>query len=270
MLRNEGHRLTRVVVCSPDKEYFNVKDLQAHNFAAKANPKKAKTQHDLLKSTIKRFGAEVIDIRELDSHPNSAFTRDASLCTPQGYVQLRMGLASRQGEEAWMAQVLEGLKEPRAGRIHAPGTVEGGDVILAGPVAFIGCSKRTNAAGVRQLSSLLEKMGYKIRTADIPLPHLHLGGIMSLVGPRDILCSKGLLDRKFFKDFDLCQVDSETFISANVICLGEGELIAESSNTAAMEALEKKGYKVHALGLSEFVKGSGGPSCLILPVDRLE
>ena len=270
MLRSEGDRLTRVVVCSPDKEYFEVKNLKAHNLAARANPKKAKNQHDLLKSIMKKFGAAVIDIRELGSHPNSVFTRDTSVCTPQGYVQLRMGLTTRQGEGTWMAQILDGLKEPKAGRIQAPGTVEGGDIILAGSVAFIGCSKRTNTNGVRQLAILLEKMDYKIRIANIPPPHLHLGGIMSLVGPHHILCSKGFFDKKLLRGFELIEVGDQTFISGNVICLGEGELIAEASNTAAIKALEKRGFKVNALDLSEFVKGQGGPSCLILPVERLE
>lgn len=270
MLRNEGDRLTRVVVCSPGKEYFGVKNLKAHNFAARPDPEKAKKQHVLLKTTLKTFGADVIDVDEMSSHPNSVFTRDTSACTPQGYIQLRMGLATRRGEEYWMAQALEGLKEPQAGRILSPGTVEGGDIILAGSVAFVGCSQRTNANGIRQLSFLLEKMGYEIRTAAIPPPHLHLMGIMSLIGPQHVLCCKNFFDKDFLKGFDWAEVEGITFISGNVICLGEGELIAEASNIAVIEALEKREFKVHALGLSEFVKGSGGSSCLILPVERIK
>lgn len=269
MLRSEGDRLTRVVVCSPGKEYFGVKNLKTHNIAERANPEKAARQHDELKKALRDFDAEVIDAEELAAHPNSVFTRDASLCTPQGYIQLRMGLASRQGEEEWMAQILEGLKEPRAGRIHSPGTVEGGDIILAGKAAFIGHSQRSNRSGIRQLSGLLKKMGYEIRVAEIPPPHLHLGGLMSFVGPEHVFCCQGFFDRNFFKDFVRIEVDCEMFVSGNVICLGDGELIAEASNTPAIQALEKKGFKVHTLDLSEFIKGQGGPSCLVLPVTRV-
>ncbi len=120
MLKSEGDRLRRVVVCSPGKEYFGVGDLKAHNIAERANPKRAKKQNDLLKSTIKTFGAEIIDVDELKSHPNSVFTRDTSVCTPQGYIQLRMGLESRRGEEEWMAQTLVKLGEPLAGIIQPP------------------------------------------------------------------------------------------------------------------------------------------------------
>lgn len=268
MLKSEGDRLTRVVVCSPGKEYFDTGNLEAHNIAERADPEKAKAQHNQLKSALKAFGAEVIDVDELPGHPNSVFTRDSAVCTPRGYIQLRMGLESRRGEDTWMAKTLSGMGEPCAGAICSPGTAEGGDIILAGSVAFIGCSKRTNKAGARQLSQMFQKMGYETRVANIPLPHFHLGGLMSLAGPEQLLCCKGYFDRNFFKGFDRVEVEDLTFISGNVICLGEGELIAEASNTAAIEALTHHGFTVHALNLSEFVKGQGGPSCLILPLER--
>ena len=269
MLSNEGDRLTRVIVCSPGKEYFGADDLTSHNIGEKADPEKARHQHDRLKAILRDCGVEVIDLDELDGHPNSVFTRDAALCTPQGYIPLRMGLESRRGEEEWLAQALKKLGEPKAGDIQAPGTVEGGDVILAGTVAFVGHSKRTNEQGVRQLSSLLSDMGYKVRTVPIPPPHLHIGGVMSLIGPRHVLCCRDFFDDEVLDGFDVIEIDYEMFVSGNVICLGNGELIAEASNTAAIQALEKEGFRVHVLDLSEFVKGRGGPTCLIMPLERV-
>ncbi len=269
MLSNEGDRLTRVVVCSPGKEYFGADDLAVHNIGEKADPEKAKHQHDGLKALLRDYGAEVIDLDELDGHPNSIFTRDAALCTPQGYIQLRMGLESRRGEEEWLAQALEKHGEPKAGEIQTPGTVEGGDVILAGTVAFIGHSKRTNEEGVRQLSSLLSNMGYEVRTIPIPPPHLHIGGVMSLIGPHHVLCCRDFFAEGVLNGFDRIDMDYEMFVSGNVICLGYGELIAEASNTGAIQALEGGGVQVHVLDLSEFVKGRGGPTCLIMPLERV-
>lgn len=268
MLKDEGDRLTRVVVCSPGQEYLGVEDLKVHNIARRANPQRAKKQHNQLKSTMKTFGAEIIDVDELKSHPNSVFTRDTSVCTPQGYIQLRMGLESRRSEEEWMGQTLERLGEPLAGIIHPPGTVEGGDIILAGSVAFLGCSARTNKSGVRQISSLLRRIGFEIRKASIPPPHFHLGGLMSVIGPQQVLCCKGFFERDFFKGFDLVEVDYQMFVSGNVICLGNGQLIAEASNASVIESLDKQRFKVHSLDLSEFLKGQGGPSCLIMPLER--
>ena len=45
-------------------------------------------------------------------------------------------------------------------RIHPPGTVDGGDVLVLSRHAFIGLSERTNEAGARQLGAILEKCGY--------------------------------------------------------------------------------------------------------------
>ena len=83
MLRNEGDRLTRVVVCAPRQEYFRVSDLERHNIAQCADRDLAIQQHGALKSEIMQFGSEVLDIPELTNHPNSVFTRDTALCTPK-------------------------------------------------------------------------------------------------------------------------------------------------------------------------------------------
>lgn len=268
MLMNEGNFLKRVVVCSPKKEYFEVDNPSAHNIAEPAQPEKAKKEHDQLKMAMKDFGAEIIDVDELESHPNSVFTRDTSLCTNEGYIKLRMGLETRRGEEEWMANNLEALGLPQLGQIKAPGTVEGGDVILAGSVAFIGYSKRSNKEGVTQLSLILKKLGYEVRIATIPPPHLHIGGIMSLIGPEDVLYCRELLDKDLCRGFKVITLNCQDFISGNVICLGNGQLIAEAQNELAIDLLLGHNFEVKILSLSEFVKGRGGPTCLILPVER--
>ncbi|MFQ6084286.1 MAG: dimethylarginine dimethylaminohydrolase family protein [Candidatus Aminicenantia bacterium] len=268
MLKNEGDRLLRVVVCTPKSEYFRVSNRRAHNIRQLADQEKAKQQHDTLKSILKEFGCEVIDIPELSGHPNSVFTRDTALCTPNGYIKLRMGLSTRKGEEDWMSQVLESLGVPNVGNIKEPGTVEGGDIILAGSVAFVGRSSRTNNEGVKQISSLLSAMNYEIRSISVPKPYLHLGGAMSVIGPKRILYCHRIFPNDFFKGFDKIEISYHEFVSGNVICLGDNEIVADAANIEVIEKLEGKGLIVHAVDLSEFVKGKGGPSCLILPIER--
>ncbi len=270
MLENEGTRLVKVVVCTPHFEYFQVSadDKDAHNITKLVDRERAISQHDELKSVLRGFGCEVIDIPELKGHPNSVFTRDTAFCTPKGYVKVRMGLPSRRGEESWMSEVLSSIGEKQIGTIKAPATVEGGDVILAGNVAFVGRSRRTNAEGVKQISKLLSGMGYEVRTAVVPLPYLHIGGAMSLIGHDRVLCCRGIFDNDFFEGFDKVEVSNSTFISGNVICLGENEVIADAKNYEAIDKLDEAGVKVHVIDLSEFAKGTGGPSCLIMPVER--
>jgi dimethylargininase len=140
-----------------------------------------------------------------------------------------MGLAARRGEEEWMAKILASLGEPCAGEIKEPGTVEGGDIILAGSVAFVGLSKRTNEKGVKQLSSILCDMNYEIRKIIVKDPHLHLGGVMSAVGPERILCCKDMFPKDFFKGFDTIDIACHAPSNGNVICLGNNEMIANNA-----------------------------------------
>lgn len=269
MLRNEGDKLSRVVVCTPRDEYFNVKNLKEQHIHLVADRDKTLQQFAALKSLMETSGCEVIDVPELANHPNSVFTRDTALCTPQGYIKLRMGLAARRGEEEWMAEILESMGEPCAGQINEPGTVEGGDVILAGSVAFVGLSTRTNQEGATQISGILSNMNYEIRTVVVQPPHLHLGGAMSVVGPQHILCCRDMFPKEFFNGFDTIDISCRGTSNGNVICPGDNEIIANAAeNAEAIEALEKKGMVVHGIDLSEFRKGAGGPTCLILPVER--
>ena len=271
MLENEGAQLKKVIVCTPQQEYFEVENLHSQNINEIADQNLTITQHDELKAILENFHCEVIDVPELSNHPNSVFVRDVALSTPQGYIELRMGLDARRGEEKWMANILSALDEPKVGEIEPPGTVEGGDVILAGPVAFVGLSHRTNEEGIVQLSALLNKMNYEVRTLPLKGNYLHIGGAMSMIGPQQILCCTGVFPHNFFSGFDTIEVPHFNYKPSvgNVICLRENEVIANSAeNIGTIKILEDKGVFVHKINLSEFRKGAGGPTCLILPLER--
>lgn len=268
MLRSEGHRLSRVVVCTPGDEYCRVSDLKKHNIIEPADPDRATEQHETLKRCLADFGSEVIDVPELAGHPNSVFTRDTALCTPEGYIKLRLGLESRQGEEEWMSGILDSLGEPFLGEIEAPGTVEGGDVILAGSVAFVGRSMRTNERGVQQLAAFLGAMGYEVRVVPLPDSILHLDKAMMLVGPERAIYGHGLVPEGSLLGFETIGILCGGPTTANVICLGGDEVIVERANQEVAKRLTAQRVVVHELDLSEFAKGTGGPNCLILPVER--
>ena len=268
MLRNEGEALKRVVVSTPKYEYARANDLEKHNIGDLGNPELAVQQHDILKATLKDFGAEVLDLTELADHPNSVFTRDTALSTPKGYIKLRLGLDSRQGEDAWMAKALDTAGEICVGEIKAPGTVEGGDVVLAGDVAFIGQSLRTNTEGVEQLSALLMTMGYEVRVIELPERILHLDKILITIGPRKLLYCDDLISVQDIDGFEGIAISCGGDTTANIICLGNNELIINRSNSVVIKRLEEEKFVVHNLDLGEFAKGMGGPNCLIMPIER--
>ncbi|MCD6107312.1 MAG: hypothetical protein J7J57_03810 [Caldisericaceae bacterium] len=268
MAKNKGNKLTEAIISTPIHEYFHVKNLGRHNITLLPDKNKAIKQHNELKKTMQNFECHIIDVKELKGHPNSVFVKDTAICTSNGYIKLRMGLASRRGEEQWISKTLESLNIPLIASLKEPATAEGGDVVLAGKIAFIGHSSRTNKEGTTAISRILSNMGYKTRIANVPLPFLHIGGAMTALDSNCIVHCKQVFPDDFFKDFKEIEVPCNTFISGNVINLGKNEVIAEASNTLLIRTLQKNGYIVHSIDLSEYVKGTGGPSCLVLPVKR--
>ncbi len=252
----------RFLMCEPYKAYFDVENLKIHNITERAKTEMAILQHRKLSKMIEDLGHEVIKVKELEGHPNSVFTKDPVFCTPFGYIKLRMGLKSRRGEEEWLGKALESMGQNRIGEITAPATAEGGDIVLSDKIAFLGHSTRTNSAGINQLSKILSSFGYEIRVAEVPNPYLHLGGMMTFLGGKNIVAVKSLR-KDFFDGFRVLEVPSDNFISGNVIFLPPDKTIVEKSNFAAIKVLRKSDFEVYGIDLSEFVKGTGGPTCLI-------
>ncbi len=257
-----------MLVCRPGAAYFGTKYLARHNLAALADRRRALAQHRRLRAVLAAADWEVVTLAELAGHPNAVFTRDPVACLRGGFLRLRMGLPSRRGEEDWLAaeMVRRGMKE--LGRVEPPGTAEGGDVIAAGRTVFIGRSSRTDEGGARQLSDILVRRGHEVRIAPVPPPYLHLGGVMTAIGEGRVLAVTRDLPPGFLDGFDVVDVPSGSFVSGNVIPLGGGAVLAERTNRPAIEALRWAGVRVRTLDLSEFLKGTGGPSCLVQPVPR--
>ena len=268
MVHNEGDKLIKVVVSPPSEEYYKWTDLQSHNITLPAEKQRAMKQHEQLCQVLADFGAEVIEIPELNGHPNSVFTRDTAVVTPAGFIKVRMGLPARRGEESWMSELLQKMGIAKAYSIGKPGTAEGGDVILAGKTVFIGNSSRTNQEGVKQLVFFFKSLGLEPRVAEVPQPYLHIGGAMSIISPDTVLCCASVFPDNFFQGFRKIEIPASGFISGNVICLGNNAIIAHAENNTALEILQNNKVQTHIVDLSEFVKGTGGPSCLVMPIER--
>jgi dimethylargininase len=267
MLTNEGDRLTRVAVCSPRSEYFRVDNLRAHNIREVANPDLARAQHAALVDLLINRGVAVIDIGELQDHPNSVFTRDMAVGSPDGYIRASMGIATRVGEEEGMAHALDRLGEPCAGIIRLPGTLEGGDVVLAGRVAFVGQTQRTNAEGIRQLTVFFSRMNVGVRVIGLPENYLHLDQTVGVLSPETLMVCGNVFSQELFRGYETVLMPCQGH-NVNFICLGPHEIIVPAANLSLIEAAEKNEVLTHILDFSEFAKGTGGPNCLIMPIER--
>jgi dimethylargininase len=270
LLRSEGDLLRTAVVCPPSSEYTRVDDTVRQNFVEVPDADASRAQHEELRAALSANGTQVLELPELSGHPNSVFVRDVTLVTPEGFVRLRMGLPARSGEEVWMSEYLRSLGVAEVGAIQPPGTLEGGDVFLLDGVALVGLSARANPEGARQLARILEPMGYRVRTTPVSPPALHLGSVLSPLGPRRVVVVEGTVPPDFLVGLDvICAPRTKPDDTANVLCLDAGRVLADRNESrGTLEALDQAGVRVRTLDLSEFAKGSGGPTCLVLPLRR--
>ena len=214
---------------------------------------------------------------------DSIYTRDASVVSPRGSIICRMGKPARASEPAVQERHLgsaTGL--PIAGRITAPGLLEGGDVVwLDSRTVAVGEGRRTNAEGIRQFRELLADSVDEVIV--VPLPDwqgpqdvMHL---MSLVSPVDTnlaVMYPRLSPPWFWSElrrlgYQLVEVPDDEFESmgTNVLALAPRVCVMVEGNPKTRARLEHAGATVYEYeGREISLKGGGGPTCLTRPLAR--
>jgi len=119
----------------------------------------ALAQHRDYVAALRECGVEVTVLDAEESYPDSVFVEDSAICTSSCAILTRIGVSSRQDEPATIEPTLRGHYD-RIERLVAPGTLDGGDVMMVGTHFYVGLSGRTNAFGAQQLITILERYGY--------------------------------------------------------------------------------------------------------------
>jgi N-dimethylarginine dimethylaminohydrolase len=284
---SEVDRLTRVAVKHPSDAFADEATIAAQwaalNFAAPPDLPRAMKEYDQFLDLLQSGGAEIVPLpRDERVTLDSIFVRDASIVCPRGLIVCRMGKPARVGEPEAQERHLRAKNElPICGRIEAPGTLEGGDVVWVDETTMVvGRGYRTNAEGIRQVRALL---GPDVEVIEVPLPHwrgtadvMHL---MSLLSPLDhdlalvyspllpVPFREWLLDR----GIALVEVADEEFESmgTNVLALAPRRCLMLTGNPRTRLALERSRCEVLVYdGVEISVKGAGGPTCLTRPLVR--
>jgi dimethylargininase len=177
-------------------------------------------------------------------------------------VATRPGAEARRGEVAEAAAALSRYRPVRS--IDAPGTMDGGDVLVAGRRVFVGLSSRTNAAAVRQLGALLAPWGYMV--SEVPVAGcLHLKSAVTSVGEGILLLNPDWVSPASFGGFDLVLVDPREPAAGNALGL-RGRVIFPSVFPRTAERLDANGLRVVSVDVSELAKAEGAVTCCSLIV----
>jgi N-dimethylarginine dimethylaminohydrolase len=271
--------LLDVLVKRPGPAFGAAFDDPNHGYLHPVDLDRARREHDAFVSTLASLGPRVHVLEtELDS-PDLVYTFDPLLVTDRGAIPLRPGKPNRAAEPAALEAWTRAAGIPTAGRIEAPGTVEGGDTVWLRPDLFcIGRTLRTNDAGARQLAELV---GGDVRIFDLPYWRgpaelIHLMSVISPIADDLAVVHLPLLPVGLWAllqelGIGLVEVPDEEFstLGCNVLAVRPRVVIMAEGNPRTQAALVVAGCEVHTYPATEIgLNGSGGPTCMTRPILR--
>jgi dimethylargininase len=190
-----------------------------------------------------------------------AFVEDCAVILPELSVVCTPGAVSRRAETAAVAAALPGDRPRRA---LARGTLDGGDVLVAGRRIFVGRSSRTTSEGIDALGELAAPLGYEVSA--IPVAGaLHLKTAVTALDDQTLLINPDWVEAAAFPGFETLTIDPREPFSANTLTVG-GTLIVQAEAPRTAERLACAGWSPTAVAISEFAKAEAGLTCLSLIV----
>ena len=217
-------------------------------------------QHISYVDTLKSLGLRVIELDPQPAYPDAHFVEDTAVVTPQVAIITNPGAASRQGEEESIVEVLKPYRKIET--IQAPGTVDGGDVLMIGNHFFIGISARTNPEGARQLSGILEKYDHSWTTIQVGAG-LHFKSSVNYVGKNSILVTEDFAGHEALRAYDIIIISSAEEYAANTLWIND-VLLTPKGFPATRAKLDTLGLEIIEMDVSEVRKMDGGLTCLSL------
>ena len=220
-------------------------------------------QHDSYIAALKQCGVNVTILPADERYPDSCFVEDPAVITRKCAIITNPGAASRNGEkDEIIGAIREFFSEDKIEYIQAPGTLEGGDVMMVGDHFYVGRSARTNAEGIRQFIAILEKHG--LSGSEVTLNEvLHLKTGVNYLENGNMLVSGEFVDKHDFAKYNRVEIPAEEAYAANCIWVN-GTVIVPTGYPAVETAVRALGYPVLLVDTSEYRKLDGGLSCLSL------
>lgn len=231
-----------------------------HLARAPIDVERARRQHQAYERALAGVGCAVRRLPAGAEMPDSVFIEDAALVLDEVAVITRPGAPSRRVETQGVADVLAAYRPLL--RIEAPGTLDGGDVLVVDRTVFAGRSARTNEAGIEQLRVALADFGYALRAVPVD-GCLHLKTAVTCVGDGRLLINRGWVPAEAFAGWALLDVDPGEPFAANTLRIGE-RIVYPDAFPRTRARLEAAGIEIVPVPADELAKAEGGVTCCSL------
>jgi len=229
---------------------------------------RALAQHAAYVQALAQRGARVISLPPAPDLPDAPFVEDTAIVLDEVAVLTIPGAASRRPEVPAVAAALEPYRPLL--RLTPPATLDGGDVVCAGRMLYVGAGGRSNAEGIGQLAALLDPYGYTVRSVPVT-GCLHLKSACTALDNSSgslLLVNPDWVDTSPFTDdgLDLLPIPPEEPFAADTLTLA-GIIFLPADCPRTRERLEARGLTVQPLDVSEFQKAEASVTCLSLIFD---
>lgn len=227
---------------------------------SRIDPERAAAQHHAYRAALHALGCKLVTLPTLAELPDAVFVEDMALVLDEVAIITRAGAPSRRGESASVTDALAPYRPLHP--IHAPGTLDGGDVVRVGHTLYVGQAARTNAEGIAQLRGLLAPFGYRVEGV---ATHgcLHLKSAVTLVADDTLLVQPSWVDSGVFAKHRVIEIDPEEEHAANALRIG-GSLIHPACFPLTRRRLQAAGLTVVPIDISELQKAEGAVTCCSL------
>jgi len=253
-------KFTKAIVrrpCENMLQGITSKDLGAPDYSL------ALKQHDQYIRTLESCGLEVIVLEKNNTFPDSVFIEDTAVLTKEFAIITNPSPKARKEEIVGVIPTLKHLYKTIE-YIAAPGTLEGGDIMMIDNTFYIGKTARSNEEGIRQFSEIVKKHGYQAIVVEVAnLLHLKTG--IASLEHNNILVTSDLSNHPAFQKYNKILPNPDEAYAANSLNINEQILIPKGFKQTKTR-IEKLGYQTIEIDTSEFRKLDGGLSCLSLRV----
>lgn len=217
----------------------------------------ARAQHHAYERCLADAGCVIQRLDAGVDMPDSVFIEDIAIVFDEIAVITRPGAPSRRAETPAVAEAVAPHRPVR--RIEAPGTLDGGDVLRVGRTVFVGCSGRTNSAGIGQLRCTVRPLGYDVRELEVR-GCLHLKSAVTAASDELLLVNRAWIPAADLTGFDVLDVHPDEEYGANVLRLAD-RVVHAAAFPRTRERLEQWGVRVQSVDVSELAKAEGAVTC---------
>jgi len=265
----------RYLMCRP--EHFRV-DYAINPWMHLDSPvdtDRALAQWDVLASTIEQAGAVVERIAQLPGAPDMVYAMNYGLVDGD-HVAITSFRHSQRAVEAEAAEWWFGEAGLRTSRVAdaAAGSFEAGDAFLVGDSLLVAAGPRTDLATHDVLSHTL---GVRVASVGVVHPALYhldlsfcpLDERRAIVAP-DAWDAAGRATVAALVPEPLVLDRHEAFtFAANSVVVGDVVVMPDGVPTRVTRQLERWGFHVATVDVSELHKGGGSVRCMTLPLDTV-